>query len=125
MPLLFASLPTLVNQREVEKESVCHTVRFNSKDDLPITADLYLVPGARGFLVLCHRSHFNRADERVGLANIWELGTDPIAPLGPLSTFAVEYHRIDTGRRGDEQPMSSASTKAQVRYSLRHKNLAH
>jgi len=45
--------------------------------------------------------------------------------LGPLSTAAVEYHRVDTGRRGDEQPMFSASTKAHIRYSLRHKNLAH
>jgi hypothetical protein len=46
-------------------------------------------------------------------------------PLGPLSTAAIEYHRVETRRRGDEQPMFSPSTEAQIRYSLWHKNLAH
>ena len=46
-------------------------------------------------------------------------------PLGPLSTAAVEHHRVETRRRSDEQPMFSSSTEAQIRYSLRHKNLAH
>jgi hypothetical protein len=53
------------------------------------------------------------------------LSNNELDALGPLSTAAIEYHRVDTGRRGDEHPMFSASTKAQVRYSLRHKNLAH
>ena len=50
------------------------TVRFSSKYDLPITADLYLVPGARGFMLLCHRSHFNRGEYRETAAKLNVLG---------------------------------------------------
>src|SRR6202007_1148741 len=53
------------------------------------------------------------------------LSNNEIDALGPLSTAAIEYHRVDTGRRGDEHPMFSTCTKAQVRYALRHKNLTH
>jgi alpha-beta hydrolase superfamily lysophospholipase len=47
---------------------------FNSKDDLAIRADLYLVPRARGFMVLCHRSHFNRGEYRETAAKLNVLG---------------------------------------------------
>ena len=62
------------DQVEVEKERVPRTVRFSSKYDLPITADLYLVPGARGFMLLCHRSHFNRGEYRETAAKLNVLG---------------------------------------------------
>jgi alpha-beta hydrolase superfamily lysophospholipase len=51
-----------------------HTVRFHSKDDLPVTADLYLVPGARGCMLLCHRSHFNRGEYRETAEKLNRLG---------------------------------------------------
>ncbi len=39
-------------------------VQFKSKDGLKITADLYTVENQKGFMVLCHRSHCNRAEYR-------------------------------------------------------------
>src|SRR5215469_8790530 len=50
------------------------TVRFSSKDDLPITGDFYLVSGARGFMLLCHRSHSNRGEYRETAAKLNVLG---------------------------------------------------
>lgn len=37
---------------------------FNSKDGLKITADFYPVEKPKGFILLCHRSHCNRAEYR-------------------------------------------------------------
>ncbi len=37
-------------------------VFFQSKDKLKITADYYEAKNPRGFLLLCHRSHFNRGE---------------------------------------------------------------
>jgi hypothetical protein len=54
-------------------------LRFSSKDDLPITADLYLVTGDRGFMVLCHRSHFNRGEYRETAAKLNVLGFSCLA----------------------------------------------
>ncbi len=39
-------------------------VSFKSKDGLLITADYYKVENHKGFIVLCHRSHCNRAEYR-------------------------------------------------------------
>ena len=37
-------------------------VTFHAADGLSVSADLYFVPKARAFLVLCHRSHFHRGE---------------------------------------------------------------
>lgn len=40
------------------------TRQFPSKDGLVITADEYAVQNPKGYLLLCHRSHFNRGEYR-------------------------------------------------------------
>ena len=40
------------------------TIQFPSTDSLQITADYYPQVGAKDFIVLCHRSHFNRGEYR-------------------------------------------------------------
>ena len=37
-------------------------VTFHAADGLSVSTDLYSVPKARAFLVLCHRSHFHRGE---------------------------------------------------------------
>ena len=39
-------------------------ITFNSKDGLLMTADYYPVNGHKGMILLCHRSHCNRAEYR-------------------------------------------------------------
>jgi len=38
------------------------TVQFPSKDGLAITADYYDIPDSVCYILLCHRSHFNRGE---------------------------------------------------------------
>jgi alpha-beta hydrolase superfamily lysophospholipase len=38
------------------------TLTFPSRDGLSITTDHYRARSPRGFIVLCHRSHFNRGE---------------------------------------------------------------
>lgn len=40
------------------------TVHFPSRDGLEITADEYVVEKPKGYILLCHRSHFNRGEYR-------------------------------------------------------------
>ncbi|PKL34805.1 MAG: hypothetical protein CVV45_01230 [Spirochaetae bacterium HGW-Spirochaetae-10] len=44
------------------------TKTFKSKDGLLITGDLYKVKDAKGLMLLCHRSHCNRAEYREAAA---------------------------------------------------------
>lgn len=37
-------------------------IQFKSYDDLDITADYYKINNSKGFILLCHRSHFNRGE---------------------------------------------------------------
>lgn len=37
-------------------------IHFKSKDGLFVTADLYTADKPKGFILLCHRSHFNRGE---------------------------------------------------------------
>lgn len=50
-----------------------------SKDGLKITADLYEVDKAIGFILLCHRSHYNRAEYRETAPRLNELGYSCLA----------------------------------------------
>jgi len=47
-----------------EIDNTFETIQFDSKDGLPITADLYEVENPKGFILLCHRSHCNRGEYR-------------------------------------------------------------
>jgi len=54
-------------------------INFNSKDGLKITADLYEVDKPKGFILLCHRSHCNRAEYRETAPRLNELGFSCLA----------------------------------------------
>jgi len=54
-------------------------INFNSKDGLKITADLYEVDKPKGFILLCHRSHCNRAEYRETAPRLNELGYSCLA----------------------------------------------
>ena len=41
-----------------------NTIQFPSKDGLTITADMYAIPKPKDYILLCHRSHCNRAEYR-------------------------------------------------------------
>jgi dienelactone hydrolase len=54
-------------------------INFNSNDGLKMTADLYEVDKPKGFIVLCHRSHCNRAEYRETAPRLNELGYSCLA----------------------------------------------
>jgi alpha-beta hydrolase superfamily lysophospholipase len=54
-------------------------INFNSKDGLKMTADLYEVGRPKGFILLCHRSHCNRAEYRETAPRLNELGYSCLA----------------------------------------------
>lgn len=54
-------------------------IYFNSLDGLKITADLYAVTNLKNFIVLCHRSHCNRAEYRETAPKLNSLGYSCLA----------------------------------------------
>jgi len=54
-------------------------VNFKSQDGLKITADYYKVKNHKGFIVLCHRSHCNRAEYRETAPKFNKLGYSCLA----------------------------------------------
>ena len=62
-------------------KAVYKTVKFKSLDDLEITADYYKVANAKGLILLCHRSHSNRAEYREIAPKLNKLG---------FSCFAID-----------------------------------
>ena len=54
-------------------------INFNSKDGLEMTADLYEVNKPKDFILLCHRSHCNRAEYRETAPRLNELGFSCLA----------------------------------------------
>jgi hypothetical protein len=57
-------------------------LEFPARDGLSITADYYRARSPRGFIVRCHRSHFNRGEYK-------EIAPQPVARgfSCPLETF--------------------------------------
>jgi len=55
------------------------TVNFESKDGLKITADYYKAEKPKGFILLCHRSHFNRGEYRETAPKFNRLGFSCLA----------------------------------------------
>jgi alpha-beta hydrolase superfamily lysophospholipase len=55
------------------------TIKFESKDGLIITADLYMVKNPKGFILLCHRSHCNRGEYRETAPKLNQLGFSCLA----------------------------------------------
>ncbi|MDR2147885.1 MAG: alpha/beta hydrolase [Tannerella sp.] len=54
-------------------------VNFNSKDGLKMTADFYEADKPKGFILLCHRSHCNRAEYRETAPKLNDLGYSCLA----------------------------------------------
>jgi len=54
-------------------------IEFQSKDGLLITADYYEVKNSKGFILLCHRSHCNRAEYRETAPKFNKLGYSCLA----------------------------------------------
>jgi alpha-beta hydrolase superfamily lysophospholipase len=50
------------------------TIQFDSKDGLAITADLYESSRPKGWILLCHRSHFNRGEYKNTATKLQQLG---------------------------------------------------
>ena len=55
------------------------TIQFKSKDGLRITADFYPVEQPKGFILLCHRSHYNRGEYRESAPKLNKLGFSCLA----------------------------------------------
>lgn len=49
-------------------------IQFTSIDGLLITSDLYTVDNPKGFILLCHRSHFNRGEYKEIAPKLTALG---------------------------------------------------
>ncbi len=54
-------------------------INFKSSDGLLITADYYEVKNPKGFILLCHRSHCNRAEYRETAPKLNDLGYSCLA----------------------------------------------
>jgi len=54
-------------------------INFNSKDGLLITADYYQIKNPKGLILLCHRSHSNRAEYRETAPKFNKLGYSCLA----------------------------------------------
>ncbi len=77
-------------------------VNFKSKDGLLITADYYKVENRRGFIVLCHRSHCNRAEYRETAPKFNKLGYSCLA-IDQRSGMKVFGETNETKNRAKEQ----------------------
>ncbi len=56
-----------------------HQVNFESRDELLITADYYPAESHKGLMLLCHRSHCNRAEYRETAPKLNRLGYSCLA----------------------------------------------
>lgn len=61
------------------KESDYKKVYFNAVDGLKITANYYEVKNPKGFILLCHRSHCNRAEYKETAPKLNRLGYSCLA----------------------------------------------
>ncbi|MBX3101240.1 MAG: alpha/beta hydrolase [Bacteroidetes bacterium] len=91
---------------------------FNSLDGLPVTADHYPAATARGLILLCHRSHFNRGEYReiaprlnvlgyAALAIDQRSGMNVLGVVNETSTLAKQQ-QLPTGYLDARQDMEAA-----------------
>lgn len=79
---------------------------FNVKDGLKITADLYHVSNPKGFLLLCHRSHCNRAEYRETAPKLNAFGYSCLA-IDQRSGMNVFGETNETKNRAKEKELST------------------
>jgi alpha-beta hydrolase superfamily lysophospholipase len=63
----------------IQTNEIYDKIEFPSKDGLTITADLYSAKTPKGFILLCHRSHCNRAEYRETAPRLLALGYSCLA----------------------------------------------
>ncbi len=81
-------------------------VNFKSTDGLLITADYYKVENHKGFMVLCHRSHCNRAEYRETAPKFNQLGYSCLA-IDQRSGMKVFGETNETKNRAKEQGLAT------------------
>ena len=79
-------------------------VEFNSKDGLLMTADYYEVKNSKGMILLCHRSHCNRAEYRETAPKLNALGYHCLA-IDQRSGMKVFGESNETKNRAKAQKL--------------------
>lgn len=87
-------------------------VEFKSKDGLLITADYYKAKEHKGTLLLCHRSHCNRAEYRETAPKFVSIGYSCLA-IDQRSGMKVFGETNETKNRAKEQGLSTGYLDAQ------------
>jgi len=81
-------------------------IQFKSKDGLLITADYYKEEGHKGIILLCHRSHCNRAEYRETAPKFNKLGYSCLA-IDQRSGMKVFGESNETKNRAKEQKLAT------------------
>ena len=81
-------------------------INFKSKDGLKITADYYEIKNPKGFMLLCHRSHCNRAEYRETAPKFNKLGYSCLA-IDQRSGMKVFGEVNETKIRAKEKGLST------------------
>lgn len=87
-------------------------VTFKSKDGLLITADLYKIKDSKGMILLCHRSHCNRAEYRETAPKLNALGYSCLA-IDQRSGMKVFGEVNETKNRAKAQNLPTGYLDAQ------------
>ena len=96
-------------------------IYFNSKDELKITADLYEVSKPKGFILLCHRSHCNRAEYRETAPKINKFGYSCLA-IDQRSGMKVfgEINETKIRAKGKGLPTGYLDVKPDIEAAIDH-----
>jgi alpha-beta hydrolase superfamily lysophospholipase len=82
------------------------TLTFPSRDGLRITADYYRARSPRGFIVLCHRSHFNRGEYEEIAPRLVIRGFSCLA-IDQRSGMTVLGYTNETAKRAKQRGLST------------------
>ena len=88
-------------------------IAFDSKDGLKITSDWYEVSTPKGLILLCHRSHCNRAEYRETAPKLNALGYSCLA-IDQRSGMKIFGETNETKNRAKEQGLPTGYLDAQL-----------
>jgi alpha-beta hydrolase superfamily lysophospholipase len=86
-------------------------VEFTAADGLRVNADYYALPRAKGMLVLCHRSHFNRGEYASVAPRLRDEGYASLA-LDQRSGMTVLGYTNQTAARAKKQLLATGYAAA-------------
>jgi alpha-beta hydrolase superfamily lysophospholipase len=94
---------------------------FNSRDGLKITADFYDISHSKGLILLCHRSHCNRAEYRETAPKLNILGYSCLA-IDQRSGMKVFGEVNETKNRAKENglPTGYLDAKPDIEAAINH-----